>query len=173
MLQRYDYFRNLPKKTASIFTFYKLPQIFLDIAVEGGFLRPAEVEEGLADGGFDVGGDGAAGAVVFVVALARKEGDEVVLDVACEAAGDDVVHLAEAEGHTKGFTGAVARAVVALHPGVLEVYDGHDGVILRDIVLQDVAQAVFASGAAWALADATLLHHFAEKFFSCLWGSFG
>lgn len=152
---------------------YSLPQVLFHIAVEGGFLLPAEGEEGLADGGFDVGGDGTATAVVFVVAFAREEGDEVVLDVACEAAGDDVVHLAEAEGHTKGFAGAVARAVVSLHPGVPEVDDGHDRVVLRDIVLQDVSKAVFAPGAAWALADATLLHHFAEKFFSCLWGSFG
>ena len=63
-----------------------LQQVLFCVADEGRLLLPAEGEEGLANGGFDIGGDGTATAVVFVVALAREEGDEVVLDVACEAA---------------------------------------------------------------------------------------
>ena len=152
---------------------YLLPQILFDIAVEGGFLCPAEGLEGLTDGGFDGGGDGALGAVVFVIALAGEEGDEVLLDGAGLAAGDVVVHVGEAKGHADGFIGTVLGAVLVLHLGVPEIDNGYDGVLLRDIVLQYVAQAVFALGTALTLADSSFLRHFAEKVFSVHWGRGG
>ena len=60
------------------------PQVLLDVAVEDGFLRPAGGEEGLADGGSDVGCDGTASAMVLVVAFAQKETDELVLEGALQ-----------------------------------------------------------------------------------------
>ena len=57
-----------------------LPQILFNVFVEDWLLCPAGGEEGLADGGFDVGGDGTLAVVVLVVALAGEEADEAVLD---------------------------------------------------------------------------------------------
>ena len=150
-----------------------LPQILLDIVVEGGFLFPVEGEEGLTDGGFDVGGDGALGAVVLVVAFAGEEGDEVLLDGAGLAAGDFVVHVGEAEGHADGLIGTVLGTVLALHLRVSEIDNGGDEVLLWDIVLQVAAQAVLALGAALTFADSSFLCYFAEKVFSVHWGRGG
>ena len=47
-----------------------LPQILLDVAGEGGGLRPAVVVEGAADVGLYLGREGTGAVVVFVVALA-------------------------------------------------------------------------------------------------------
>ena len=60
------------------------PQVLYDVAVEDGFLRPAGGEEGLADGGFDVGCDGTASAMVLVVAFAQKETEGLVLEGALQ-----------------------------------------------------------------------------------------
>ena len=70
-----------------------LPQILLNVIIEDGFLRPAGGEEGLADDLLDVGGDGAAATMIVVIAPARKEVDEVVLDGAFQTARHVVVHL--------------------------------------------------------------------------------
>ena len=113
------------------------------------------------------------GAVVVVVAAAGEEADEVLLDGAGLAAGDVVVHAGEAEGHSDGFIGTVLGTVLALHSGVPEIDDGGDGILLGDIVLQDVAQAMLALGAALALADDAFSHHLAEKVFSGHWGRGG
>lgn len=144
-----------------------LQKVLFCVVVEGGFLRPAEGEEGLADGCFDVGGDGAAATVVVVVAAAGEEGDEVVLDIACLAAGNVVVHLADSERHADGLVGTELWAVFALHLWVPEVDDSHDRVIFWDIVFQDGAQAMFAPGAALALADSTFCYKSSEKVISC------
>lgn len=47
-----------------------LPQILLDVAGEGGGLRPAVVVEGAADVGLNLGWEGTGAVVVLVVALA-------------------------------------------------------------------------------------------------------
>lgn len=60
------------------------PQVLLDVAVEEGFLRTAGGEEGLADGGSDVGCDGTVSAMVLVVAFAQKKTDELVLEGALQ-----------------------------------------------------------------------------------------
>ena len=61
-----------------------LPQVLLDVAVEEGFLRPAGGEEGLADGGFDVGCDGTMAIIVLVVALEGEAADELILEGALQ-----------------------------------------------------------------------------------------
>ena len=150
-----------------------LPQILLNIAVEDGFLSPAGGEEGLADGGFDVGGDGTAAVVVLVVAFAREEADEAVLDGTLQMMGHVVVHPAEAEGHTDGLIRAILGTIFSLHLLVPEVDAGNDKVILGDIVLEDVAQAMFPKGAVVALTDSTFCRHFSESLFLhslCIFG---
>ena len=142
-----------------------LPQIFFHIAVEDGVLGPAEGEEGLADDGFDVGGDGTAAVVVLVVAFAREEADEAVLDGAFQMMGHIVVHLLEAEGHTDRCVGAILGAIFSLHLWITEIDTGNEKVILGDIVLEDVAKAMFPKGAVVALADSTFCRHFSESFF--------
>ena len=60
------------------------PQVLLDVAAEDGFLRTAGGEEGLADGGSDIGCDGTVSAMVLVVAFAQKKTDELVLEGALQ-----------------------------------------------------------------------------------------
>lgn len=143
-----------------------LPKVLLDVAVESGFLCPAEGEEGLADRGLDIGGDGTEGAVVLIVALAGVEADEVVLDGAGKAGGDVVVHLPEAEGHADGMVGAVVLTVGLLHLWVPQVDVCDDGVVLGDKVFENAAKAVLAEGARLALADGTFCHHLAYLLFA-------
>lgn len=144
-----------------------LQQVFFDVGVEGRLLCPAVGEEGLENGGFDVGGDGAFGAVVFVVALAGKEADEAVLDGTLQMAGHVIVHLAEAEGHTDGFGRTILGTVGTLHPGVPEIDRRDKRIILWNIVLQDATQAVRPHWADLALADSSFCHYFSVFLFFC------
>lgn len=139
-----------------------LPQVLFCVAIEGGVLRPAEGEEGVADEVLDVGGDGALGAVVLVVAFAGEEADEVVLDGALQMAGHVVVHLAEAEGHADGLVWAILGAVGLLHLRVPQVDIRDDRVVLGYIVLDDAAKTVLAEGTYLALANDAFCRHFTE-----------
>ena len=150
-----------------------LPQVLFDVTVEDGFLCPAGGEEGLADGGFDVGGDGAAAAVILVVAFAGEKVNEAILDGTLQMMGHVVVHLFEAEGHTDWFVGTILGTIRVLHLRISEIDSGHDRIILGDIVLQDTAKAVFPDGAVLTLADNTFCRHFPEVLFFCLFGGRG
>jgi len=55
-------------------------KILFCVAIEGGFLPPADAEEGLADGGFGIRGDGTLGAVIFVVAFMGENADDARFD---------------------------------------------------------------------------------------------
>ena len=149
------------------------PQILIDIAVEDRFLCPAEGEEGLADGGFDVGGDGAAAVVVLVVAFAGEKVNEAILDGTLQMMGHVVVHPFEAEWHTDWFVGTILGTIRVLHLRISEIDSGHDRIILGDIVLQDTAKAVFPDGAVLTLAYDTFCRHFPEVLFFCLFGGRG
>ena len=139
-----------------------LPQILLNVIVEGGFLHPAGGEEGLADDLLDVGGDGAAATMIVVIAPARKEVDEVVLDGAFQTARHVVVHLLEAEGHADWFVGTVVRAICFLSHWISEIYSRDNRIILRNIVHQDAAKAMLLHGTILTLAHSIVLRHFAE-----------
>ena len=139
-----------------------LPQILLNVIIEGGFLRPAGGEEGLADDLLDVGGDGAAATMIVVIAPARKEVDEVVLDGAFQTARHVVVHLLEAEGHADWFVGTVVGAVRFLSHWISEIYSRDNRIILRNIVHQDAAKAMLFHGTILTLAHSIVLSHFAE-----------
>ena len=98
-----------------------LQKILFCVVVEGGLLLPAEGEEGLADDLLDVGGDGPAATMIVVIAPARKEVDEAVLDGALQTARHVVVHLLEAEGHADWFVGTVVGAVRFLSHWISEI----------------------------------------------------
>ena len=59
----------------------ELPQIFLDIVEESGFLCPASIDDDLADVALYVWCQGTGAVVVLIVALAVVDGNEVMLDV--------------------------------------------------------------------------------------------
>ena len=77
-------------------------QILFHVVVEDGGLLPAGGEEGLADETLDVGGDGTATAMVLVVALAREETDEVVLDGPLHVTRHVVIDGGKSDGHADG-----------------------------------------------------------------------
>ena len=121
MLQRYDYFGNLPKKTVSIFSFYKLPKIFFNVAVEVGLLCPAVVFESLADVAFHIRRHGTSAIVVFVVALAGINMDEVVLDGTFHPSWHVVIDSREANGHANGLVFTKQWATFTLHLWIIQV----------------------------------------------------
>ena len=148
-------------------------QILFHIAVEGGVLLPAGGEEGLADDGLDVGGDGAAAIVILVVELTVEMIDEVVLDGALQMVRHVVVHLLETKRHTDGLVWAILRTVLALHLGITEVDCGDNRIILRNIVLQDAAKAMLPDGTILTLTNCSFCRHFSEFLFFCLLSIFG
>ena len=111
MLQRYDYFGNLPKKTVSIFSFYKLPKIFFNVAVEVGLLCPAVVFESLADVAFHIGRHGTGAIVVFVVTFAGIDMDEVVLDSTLHTARHIIIDSGDTNRHADGLVLAKQRTM--------------------------------------------------------------
>ena len=141
-------------------------QVLFRVVVEDGFLRPAGGEEGLADELLDVGGDGTATSVVLIVTLAREEADEAVLDGALQVARHVEVHALQAEGHTDGVVGTELRTVRSLHLGIAEMDGENRWIVLRNIVLQDATEAVFADGTTLALADGCFCCYFSETLVS-------
>lgn len=124
----------------------------------------------MADELLDVGGDGAAATVIVVIAPARKEVDEVVLDGTLQTARHVVVHLLEAEGHADWFIGTVVGAVRFLSHWISEIYSRDNRVILRNIVHQDAAKAMLLHRTVLTLAHCIVLRHFAELVVSGLGG---
>ena len=128
-LQRYDYFGNLPKKTESIYTFccwvltigIRLPEIFLDVTAEGGFLRPTVVFEGLANVALHIGCHRTGAIVIFVVALTGIDMNEVVLDSALHPPWHIVIDRGEANRHTDGLVLAEQRTTFTLHLWIIQV----------------------------------------------------
>ena len=157
MLQRYDYFRNLPKKTASIFTFYKLPQIFLDIAVEGGFLRPAVGFEGLTDITLHIWRHGTGAVVVLVIAFAGIDMDEVVLDGTLHTARHVIIDSEEPDGHADGFILAEQRTIFTLHLRIVQVDTICINSVFGFVTGKNTMEAVFTKGADRTIADAIVI----------------
>lgn len=157
---------NFAVLTSGIF----LQKVLFCVVVEGGLLLPAEGEKSLADELLDVGGDGAAATVIVVIAPARKEVDEVVLDGTLQTAWHVEVHLFETEGHADWLVGTVVGAVCFLSHWISEIYSRDNRVILRNIVHQDVAKAMFFHWTILTLAHSMVLRHFAELVVSGLDG---
>ena len=116
--------------------------ILLGVAVEDGFLMPAEVVEGLADELFYIRSDGTTAVVIFVVKFPVGKVDEVILDGTLQMAWHVVVHPLEAEGHADWFDGTIVGAVCFLSHWISEIYGLDNRVILRNIVHQDAAKAM-------------------------------
>ena len=139
-----------------------LQKVLFCVIIEDGFLRPAGGEKGLADDLLDVGGNGTAATMIVVIAPARKEVDEAVLDGTLQTARHVVVHLLEAEGHADWFVGTVVGAICFLSHWIPEIYSRDNRIILRNIVHQDAAKAMLFHGTILTLAHSMVLRHFAE-----------
>ena len=128
-LQRYDYFGNLPKKTESIYTFWcwvltiaqRLPEIFLDVTAEGGFLCPTIIFEGLANVALHIRRHRTGAVVIFVVAFAGINMDEVVLDGTFHPSWHVVIDSREANGHANGLVFTKQWATFTLHLWIIQV----------------------------------------------------
>ena len=147
-----------------------LPQILFDVASELGFLIPAVALEGLADVGLDIGSEGTGTIMVFVVAFAGIDADEVVLHGPLYASRHVVVSVGETVGHADWGIITVFRTVVTLHLGIGEVDAGDTTLILSDIAAEDVSEAMVAKGTAGAVAYEVVRGFLAEDFFARLRG---
>ena len=143
-----------------------LPKVLFNIIVKDGFLLPAEVFQGLADELLFLGSDGTLAAVVFVVALAGKDIDKMVLDGTLQTARHVIIHSAQADRHTDGFIVTILRAIGTLRLWVSEVDASNGDKTIWDIVLQDVAQTIFSDGTVLAVAYNIASCLFTKDFFS-------
>ena len=98
-----------------------LPQKFLDVAGELGFMRPAIVLEGLADVTLHIGRHGTGAVVVLVITLAGIDMDEVVLDGTLHPSWHVVIDGGESDGHTDGVVFGKQRTALTLHLGIVQV----------------------------------------------------
>ena len=103
-----------------IFPFFS-PQIFLNVTVESGLLRPTVGFEGLADVTFHIGRHGSRAIMVFVVAFAGIDMDEVVLDGALHPSRHIVIHGRKANRHANGLVLAEQRTTFTLHLWIIQV----------------------------------------------------
>ena len=170
MLQRYNYFGNLPKKSERIFNFYNLPQIFLDIAVEGGFLRPAVGFEGLANVAFHIGRHGTGAIVVFVVTFAGIDMDEVVLDSTLHTARHIIIDSGDTNRHADGLVLAEQRTILTLHLWVVQVNTVGINSVFGFVTGKDTMETVLTKGADRAIADTVVISLLCKDLLSGLWG---
>ena len=99
----------------------RLPEIFLDVTAEGGFLCPTVVFEGLANVALHIWRHRTGAVVIFVVAFAGIDMDEVVLDSALHPPWHIVIDRGEANRHTDGLVLAEQRTTFTLHLWIIQV----------------------------------------------------
>ena len=170
MLQRYDYFGNLPKKTVSIFSFYKLPKIFFNVAVEVGLLCPAVVFESLADVAFHIRRHGTGAIVVLVITLAGIDMDEVVLDGTLHTARHIIIDSGDTNRHADGLVLAEQRTILTLHLWVVQVDTVGIYPVFRFVTGKDTMETVLTKGADRAIADTVVISLLCKNLLSGLWG---
>ena len=99
----------------------RLPKIFLDVTAEGGLLRPTIAFEGLANVAFHIRCHRTSAVVIFVVAFAGIDMDEVVLDGALHPSRHIVIHGRKANRHANGLVLAEQRTTFTLHLWIIQV----------------------------------------------------
>lgn len=114
---------------------------------------PADGKEGGAEGLLSIGREGTGAVVVLIVAFARPEADEAVLDGTLHEAGHVVVERLEAIGKAAQLVVAVLGTVVTLDGGVTEVDAADEAAVRGYITAEDAAQTMVATGTGGAVAD--------------------
>ena len=170
MPQRYDYFGNLPKKTASIFTFYKLPKIFFNVAVEVGLLRPAVGFESLADITLHIGRHGTRAVVVLVIAFAGIHMNEVVLDGTLHPSRHIIIDSKETDRHADGLILAKQRTILTLHLWIVQVDTIGINSVFGFVTGKNTMEAMLTKGTDYAIADVVVFCFLCKNLLSGLWG---
>lgn len=80
----------------------RLPEIFLDVTAEGGFLRPTVVFEGLANVALHIWRHRTGAVVIFVVAFAGINVNEMVFNSTFHPSWHIVIDCGETDGHADG-----------------------------------------------------------------------
>ncbi len=127
---------------------------------------PADGDEGVAEGLLDVGCEGARAVMILVVALARPQADEAVLNGTLHKAGHVVVEWLETIGKTAQLVVAVLRTVVTLHGRIAEVDAADEPAVWGDIAAQEAAQTMVTTWTGDAVADDVGSSFLAETFFN-------
>ena len=80
----------------------RLPEIFLDVTAEGGFLCPTIIFEGLANVALHIWRHRTGAVVIFVVAFAGINVNEMVFNSTFHPSWHIVIDRREANGHADG-----------------------------------------------------------------------
>ena len=114
-----------------------LPQILLYESFECRLFCPAVPLEGLSDVAFNIRCEGTGAVVVFVVALAGVDVDEMVLDGPLNTSRHVVVDGGEACRHAYRLVVAEQRTVGTLHLGIVEVDAVDVNPVIRRVTAED------------------------------------
>ena len=99
----------------------RLPEIFLDVTAEGGFLCPTIIFESLTNVALHIRRHRTGAVVIFVVAFAGINMDEVVLDGTFHPSWHVVIDSREANGHANGLVFTKQWATFTLHLWIIQV----------------------------------------------------
>ena len=99
----------------------RLPKIFLDVTAEDGFLRPTVVFEGLANVALHIWRHRTGAVVIFVVAFAGINVNEMVFNSTFHPPRHIVIDRRETNGHADGHIFSEQRATFTLHLWIIQV----------------------------------------------------
>ena len=133
-------------------------------------MSPAVVLEGLTDVALDIGRKGTSAVVIFVVAFAGIDMDEVVLDGTLHPAWHVIIDSKETDGHADGLILAEQRTILTLHLWIVQVDTVDINSVFGFVISKDAVEAVLAKGTDRAIADAVTICFLCKYLLSGLWG---
>ena len=138
--------------------------------MESGLLRPTVGFEGLADVTLYIGRHGTRTIVVFIVALAGIDMDEVILDGTLHPARHVVIDGKKSDGHADRLILAEQRTTFTLHLRIVQVDTVGINSVFGLVTNKNTVEAVLTKGADRAIADAVVICFLCKGLLSGLWG---
>ena len=148
----------------------RLPKIFLDVTAEDGFLRPTVVFEGLANVALHIWRHRTGAVVIFVVAFAGIDMDEVVLDGALHPARHVIIDSRETDGHTDGFVFAEQGTILTLHLRIVQINTVGIDPVFWFITGENTMETVLTKRTDRSITDTVIICLLCKYLFSGLWG---
>ena len=133
-------------------------------------MRPAVGFEGLADVTLYIRRHGTSAIVVFVVAFAGIDMDEMVLDGTLHPTRHVVIDGKKSYGHADRLILAEQRTTFTLHLRIVQVDTVGINPVFRFVTGKDTVETVLTKGADRAIADAVVICFLCKDLLSGLWG---
>ena len=148
-----------------------LPKILFYITFECWLFCPTVPFEGLSDVVFHIRSEGTGAVVVFVVALAGVDVDEMVLYGPLNTPRHVIIYGGEACRHADGLVIAEQRTIGTLRLGIVEVDAVDVNPVIRCVTAENAVQTMLTDRARCTVAYIIAVGFLSEDLFSCLWGN--